>query len=120
AWLAALPVLAALASLFRGDASGYVIGVLGITCAMVMLRSRGVSLFVEQLAIPILLAGGGAFASALFRDLDLSLAAGSLALLALVLGTLLAQAWLRVLLGAVAASLTVFAAVTYVGERDMW
>ncbi|HJV61235.1 MAG TPA: GDYXXLXY domain-containing protein, partial [Albitalea sp.] len=61
------------------------------------------TLFVEQLAVPGLLVGGGALGFGLFRDLSPQAAAAVLALVALGVAALIARPWLRVLLGAAAA-----------------
>jgi hypothetical protein len=53
AWLAALPLLGVVGLLFgdllRGDAGPYAVGVLLLAGALVVLRTDGVPLFVEQL-----------------------------------------------------------------------
>jgi uncharacterized membrane-anchored protein len=115
AWLAGLPLLGAFWMLF-GDwlsrsAGLYVAGVLLLTAAIVTLRARGVPLFVEQLAIPALLVGGGTLGFGLFRDLNAPLAATVLCAVALGVGVGLVQPWLRVLLGAAAAALFALACV---------
>lgn len=109
AWFAAVPLLMAVGMLL-GDVvlsgmGSYVIGGLVLAAATVVMRAKGVPLFVEQLAVPALLVGGGTLAMGLYRDF--SRAGGSAALLVVVLGLslLLSKTWLRVLLGAVAAGL---------------
>ncbi len=109
AWLAAIPLLIVVGllvgDLLTGDIGPYVVGALVLAGAAVVLRSRAVPLFVEQLAVPALLVGGGSLGFGVFRDLPDPLAAALLALVALGLAWALPQAWLRVLLGAAAASL---------------
>jgi hypothetical protein len=109
AWFAAVPLLIAVGMLL-GDVvlSGvgpYVVGGLVLATATVVMRAKDVPLFVEQLAVPALLVGGGTLAMGLYRDFHR--AGGSAVLLVVVLGLslLLSKAWLRVLLGAVAAGL---------------
>ncbi|MBL8308160.1 MAG: GDYXXLXY domain-containing protein [Rubrivivax sp.] len=113
AWLAALPLLGVLGLLFgdllRGDAGPYLAGGLVLAAALVVLRSREVPLFVEQLAVPALLVGLLGLGVGLFRDF--SPRGGALAMCTLVLGSgaLLPKAWLRVPLGAAAAALLALA-----------
>ena len=104
AWLSAVPLMAAV-GLLLGDiisrsVGPYLVGLLMLAAAMVVLRARDVPVFVEQLAIPILLAGGGALGFGLFRDLSPQVAAVLLCALALGLAALLQRAWLCALLGA--------------------
>jgi len=121
AWLAALPLLGVvgllLGDIVRSGAGPYVVGLLVLAGAVVVLRSRDLPLFVEQLAVPMLLVGGGSLAFGLFRDLDQRGGALVLALLALALAAGLPRAWLRVPLGALAAVLTMFVLVP-VGRFD--
>lgn len=115
AWLAALPLLGVLGvmlgGLLREGAGFYVVGVIVLLGAMAVLRLREAPLFVEQLAVPALLVGGGALAYALYRDLPGAGASSGVAVLALAVGAALPRAWLRVLLGAAAALFTVLACV---------
>jgi len=111
AWFAALPLLGTI-SLLLGDlalrgAAPYLIGALLLAGAAVVLRARGVAIFVEQLAVPALLAGFGTLAFGLGRDLPTRGAAAALCALALGLAGLIPRAWLRALLGALAATLAV-------------
>jgi uncharacterized membrane-anchored protein len=113
AWLAALPLLGVV-GLLLGDwmlrgAGPYVLGTALLAGAVAVLRTRGLALFVEQLAVPGLLVGGGALASGLFRDLPDRPALVLLALLAIGLAWLVDRPWLRVLLGALAAPLLALA-----------
>ena len=113
AWLAALlGVLGVmLGGLLREGAGCYVVGVIALLGAMAVLRLREAPLFVEQLAVPALLVGGGALAYALYRDLPGAGASSGVAVLALAVGAALPHSWLRVLLGAAAALFTVLACV---------
>ncbi len=109
AWLAAIPVLIAV-GMVLGDTllhgiGAYIVGVMVLGAAVVVLRSQDLPLFVEQLAIPALLVGGGTLTMGVMSDFGQ--VGGSLLLLAVVLALAAAigQAWLRVLLGTLAASL---------------
>jgi uncharacterized membrane-anchored protein len=113
AWLAALPLLGVV-GLLLGDmisrgAGPYVVGALLLAGATVVLRSRELPLFIEQLAVPALLVGGGALGFGLFRDLSTAAGAAGLTVVALAVGVAVRGAWLRVLLGAAAAVLFVVA-----------
>ncbi len=109
AWFAAVPLLLAIGMLLgdmvRSGAGPYVIGCLVLGASIVVMRSQGLPLFVEQLAVPALLVGGGTLAMGVYRDFPTT--GGSALLLVVVLGLALAlpQNWLRVLLGALAAGL---------------
>ena len=89
AWLAAVPLLGVvgllLGDLISRGAGPYVVGMLVLAGACVTLRSSSLPLFLEQLAVPALLVGGGSLGFGLFRDLPETVAAGALALVALVL-----------------------------------
>ena len=109
AWLAAVPLLIVV-GLMVGEAalhgvSTYAIGGLVLAGAVAMLRARTLPLFVEQLAVPALMVGGGLLGFALFRDLpERGAAAAAAALIAAVVWAV-PKPWLRVLLGAGAAGL---------------
>ena len=113
AWLAAVPMLAVV-GLLLGDwlsrgAGYYVVGGLLLVAAVVVLRSRSLPLFAEQLALPALLVGGATFGAGLFTDLPDPGAAALMAVLCLGVAALVARPWLRVLLGAAAAALVALA-----------
>jgi len=115
AWLAALPLLGAV-GLFLGEwmrqgAAAYLVAAAVLGLAMAALRRCDLPLFLEQLAVPALLVGGGLLAYALTRDLPERAALALLALVAAGLGAGLPRPWLRVLLGAGAALLTALACV---------
>uniref|UniRef100_UPI0035595746 DUF4401 domain-containing protein n=1 Tax=Piscinibacter sp. TaxID=1903157 RepID=UPI0035595746 len=101
AWLAALPLLGVvgllLGDLISRSVGPYVVGALVLAGALVVLRSRELPLFVEQLAVPALLVGGGSLAFGLFRDLPAQAAAALLALVALGFAAAIPRPWLRVL-----------------------
>lgn len=118
AWLAAIPFIVII-GLLLGDfvtrgAGTYLIGVLLLAGAVVVLRSRELPVFVEQLAVPALLVGGGALAFGLGRDLGMQAACAVLCGVSLVVAVLVPSGWLRNLLGALAAAL---AAGTLLPER---
>jgi len=106
AWLAAIPLLGVFGllfgSMFQIGAGPYFCGVLLIAAAAVILRSRDLPVFVEQLAIPALVTGGASLAIGLFRDVPAQAAAALMCLVALVVAWAIPRAWLRVLLGAAA------------------
>jgi hypothetical protein len=97
-----------LGDLISRSAGPYLIGVLVLAAALVVLRAHSVPLFVEQLAVPALLVGGGALGFGLYRDLSAQGASALLALVGLALAVAIPKAWLRVPLGAAA---TVFIAL---------
>ena len=109
AWFAAVPLLIAvgmlLGDIVREGIGPYVVGALVLTAAVVVMRSKGVPLFVEQLAVPALLVAGGTLAMGLYRDFDSAGGAALMLVVVLALAPALPQNWLRVLLGAVAAGL---------------
>ncbi len=113
AWFAAIPLLAMISILFgellNKGAGTYIIGALVLVAAVTILRARDVSLFVEQLAVPALLIGGGTLSMGLFRDMTTPGAALILALLASAIAWMTPRQWLRVLLGAAACGLLVLA-----------
>jgi len=113
AWLAAVPLLGVVSLLLRDlllrGPGPYLCGLLVLAAAVVVLRSRELPVFLEQLAVPGLLVGGGSLAFGLSRDLSGQAAAGLLAVVALGVAAAIRQAWLRALLGAVAAALALAA-----------
>ena len=118
AWLAAIPLLVVV-GLLLGDvlvrgAGPYIVGALVLGAAIVVLRSREVPAFIEQLAVPTLLVGGGSLGFGLFRDLPTQAAAAAMAMIVVGVTLAIARPWLRVLLGATAA---VLMAVSFVPER---
>lgn len=112
AWFAAVPLLIMVA-LLLGDVlmkggGPYVVGAGVLALSVWLLRETKLPLFVEQLAVPGLLVGGGLLGYALFRDIDSRWAALPLLGLSLLVAALVDRGWLRVLLGALAAVLTGF------------
>jgi uncharacterized membrane-anchored protein len=115
AWLAAWPLLAVvyllLGDLIHKGAGPYLVGALILAGAVVILRSRDIPLFIEQLAIPAALVGGGTLAMGLFRDLPMQGAAVALTLVVSAVAWVTPRTWLRALLGALACGLIVTASV---------
>jgi uncharacterized membrane-anchored protein len=109
AWFAAVPLLMAvgmlLGDVLRAGVGPYVVGLLVLGAAVVVMRSKGLPLFVEQLAVPALLVGGGTLAMGLYRDFHSAGGAAIMLAVVLALAVVLHQIWLRVLLGTVAAGL---------------
>ncbi len=113
AWLAAVPLLAALFMLlgeavFRSPGA-YLIGVLGIGAAVKLLRNKALPLFVEQLAVPALLTGGLALAIGLMGDLPGDWGAAVMAVICVGIAMLIPHAWMRTLLGAAACAFAIVA-----------
>jgi uncharacterized membrane-anchored protein len=115
AWLSAVPLIGVvyllLGDMLTNSLGPYLAGVLMLAGAVVVLRSRAIPIFVEQLAVPALLVGGAALSFGLFRDASTPVAAACLAALALGLAIAIPQPWLRVLLGSAAALAVVVAMV---------
>jgi uncharacterized membrane-anchored protein len=113
AWLAALPLFAVIGMMFgellHHAVGAYVVGMLVLAGAVVALRNEGLPLFVEQLVTPTLIVGAGLLGFGLFRDMPMAPAAVVLAVVALAIAIAVPRAWLRVVLGAAAATLLVFA-----------
>ena len=110
AWLAAMPLLGVVAMVLgpalQGVAGTLVAGLALVSGAVVVLRARGVGLFVEQLAWPMLLVGLGSLGMSLTREgmgWGPSAVSVSMGLVCLVVALLLPVRWQRVLLGAGAA-----------------
>jgi uncharacterized membrane-anchored protein len=106
AWLAAVPLLIGI-YLLLGPAltqggGAYLVGGLLLVAASIILRSNSAALFVEQLALPLLLSGALTLCLGLYRDLHESLASALLLIGCLGLALAIDKAWLRVLLGAAA------------------
>lgn len=115
AWLAAVPLLIVVGFLlgdaFRHSGTAGGVGALLVAWAVLMLRSKSIPLFVEQLAIPGLMTGMGLIAWMLGDELRAQGAATVLCPLLLALSAALPQTWLRALLGAAAAAVGGFALV---------
>lgn len=109
AWIAAIPlmglVFALVGGLLDSGVGSYLVGAAVLAGALSLMRRPGLPLFVEQLALPVLMVGAGLLGFALFRDLPIRVAALLLLGLVLALATWLQRPWLRALLGAAAAAL---------------
>ncbi len=107
AWFAAVPLLAfiggLLGPLVRDGAGLWAVGAALIVVAVLLLRDRAVPLFVEQLAVPLLLVGLLCLGWRLHESLPDEPAWMVLAALCLGLAWPLPRPWLRALLGAAAA-----------------
>jgi uncharacterized membrane-anchored protein len=116
AWLAAIPMLGVVAlllgPLMDNGIGPYLAGLLVLGGSAVLLRGGTVPFFVEQLAVPGLLVGGGSLAFGFFRDLPEALASLLLAAIALGHALWVRPAWLRVLLGVLVAGLVGLALLT--------
>ncbi len=113
AWLAALPLLAVVGLLLgewvtEGPGT-YFVGALLLAGALVTLRSQPLPVFVEQIALPALLVGGGAVVAGFFRDTSHDTAAALSCGFVMAVALATPRSWLRVLLGALAAVLFVLA-----------
>jgi len=106
AWLAAVPLLIVIGIAFGPmlqHGGAYVAGVALLAAAVVILRSASLPLFVEQLAVPLLLAGEASLGFALFHDLPEPMAPLLLVALALAISAVVRPHWLKACLGATAA-----------------
>jgi uncharacterized membrane-anchored protein len=120
AWLAAIPLLTMVALLlgdaFRHSGTAGMVGALLVACSVVMLRSKAIPLFLEQLAIPVLMTGVGLIAWMVVEGLDdIRGAAAVLCLLLLVVSACLPQTWLRALHGCASAALGGFVLTSHDG-----
>ncbi len=117
AWLAAMPLLGVVGMLLgpvlMNGGGLYAVGLLTLAGAVVVLRSRDLPLFVEQLAVPALLVGCGTLGGALFRDLHTAGGAVVTGGLVLALAAVLRRPWLGAIGGAAAALLFVLGHVAF-------
>jgi len=109
AWLCAIPVMGVVLLLSFGvfeRSSGLLVGIPLMAGSVMLLRQRSRSLFLEQLAMPGLLAGAALFAyQAESWTGSLSVGLGLLVPVACAVAVLVGQVWVRVLAGvAIAAS----------------
>ena len=120
AWLAAIPLFAVVGLLFSGllksGAGAYVLGAAVIGGAVVALRRARLPLFVEQMVTPTLIVGAGLLAWGAYRDAPPAAASVVLALVALAVAFAIPRPWLRVVLGAAAATLLVLAWLPWRGS----
>lgn len=103
AWLAVIPLCGLLVlmfgSLLSSGAGPYFLGPVMLAGAVMVLRSDQASIFVEQLAVPLLLLGGGTLAYGLYRDLEVMSASLIMAGVVLVTTVAVRRRWIQVLLG---------------------
>ncbi|HAT33299.1 MAG TPA: hypothetical protein DCW29_21370 [Janthinobacterium sp.] len=108
-WLVALPLIAALflgfGYLFERGPAPYFVAIPMLLAAVAILRAKICTVYVEQFAFPLLLAGGVLLGWGLFHDVAIRGVALLLALIACAVAWVLPQVWLRRLLGAAAAAL---------------
>ena len=113
AWLAVIPLFIVIAliggeDVLRGPAS-YVVGALLLVAAIAILRRDTIALFVEQIAVPMLIVGAITFAIGFFRDLPTGFAAAILVVVGILIAWAIPRPWMRVLLGSAAACLAIIA-----------
>ena len=107
AWLAAVPLMLAIGLLFGETlvhgAACYFVAAFALIAAKFILHAQPDQDFIEQLGVPVLLAGLGLLAFGLHRDAsDARIANALLALLVPGIGWFVRQHWLRMVLGALA------------------
>ncbi|OWQ83127.1 hypothetical protein CDN99_26930 [Roseateles aquatilis] len=126
AWLAVPPFLVMFFMLFGSawekGAMAYIQGGALVALAVVLLRSRGIPLFLEQVAVPLLLTGLTSVAFGLTRDLTAPQAEVAGLVIAVLLIALLTQSWLRLLLGVAAGCLVALVADEGLRQdgRSLW
>ena len=109
AWFAAIPLFLLIGMVLgqnvHSGAGPYLIGGLALAAAIAILRTRELPLFVEQLAVPVLIVGLALLTVGCFKDMGET--GGAWGMLAIVFGvaTMLRSGWLRILLGCAAAGL---------------
>lgn len=109
AWFAAIPLFLLLGTMLGNTiysgAGPYLVGGFALAAAIAILRSSDLPLFVEQLAVPVLLVGLALLAVGCFDDMGATVGAWGMLAITLGVATMLRPAWLRVLLGCGAAGL---------------
>ncbi|MDQ1818161.1 GDYXXLXY domain-containing protein [Massilia sp. CCM 9210] len=123
AWLAAIPLMGIIFLLCgdilaRNTGALYPLSLILCGVAVAILRRASLPLFIEQLAIPALLAGAATMSAAFYIDMSIGNASASVALLAIALAVLIPRNWLRVLLGAISCAFIMAAIVTLAASRD--
>ncbi len=111
AWVTTVPLVALVVlvfgeSVFNGGLGALVLGLSLLGAAVWVLRIRGLHLFLEQLAVPVLISGLVLMGIAFFNLMPSSLACLALAATVLIVAALIDVEWLRVLLGMSAAGLS--------------
>ncbi|NRR34311.1 GDYXXLXY domain-containing protein [Oxalobacteraceae bacterium] len=127
AWIAAIPIMCFVAFTFylntNSSTPGYVIGPLLLLASVILFRGTSKSIFVEQLALPLMLVGMGCLAFSLANGVKLRATFMILALLAGMLAVLIPKNWLRILLGMFSAAMvlaTHFSANRYDGGLTLF
>jgi hypothetical protein len=133
AWLAALPLLGVVVlflyqtvgSALEDGPALYIAGAVLLAAAIRMLRTHGIGLFWEQLALPVLSVGLSCIGWVVFRDMEHHLAPLAIGLLTLGIAWFIPAHWLRCLLavGTTAALLVSFNAAPeahYWSSRYQW
>jgi len=98
-----------LGDVVRHGIGPYGVGVLVLVAAVVVLRAKDVPLFIEQLAVPALLVGGGTLAMGVYRDFHNANGHAIMLIVVLALALVISKSWLRVLAGAMASALLALA-----------
>lgn len=111
AWLAAVPLMLVLFlvfdSLLTKGAGPFIIGGIILGATIAALRAPALPLFLEQLALPALLVGGGMLGVGFANSMREREAIGILVVVACVAAALIPRNWLRTLLGAAACGMTI-------------
>ena len=124
AWLAAIPLLLVLGMvgggfLVEGDAP-LIVGPIILAASIVLLRWPQVPPFLEQCALPVMLAGAGLLGFGLAEAAGHRVAAAVLAVTAIIVAWLVPRNWLRTLLGAAACALTLAALSSWKMAGNAW
>ncbi|MGJ7524627.1 GDYXXLXY domain-containing protein [Variovorax sp. GB1P17] len=126
AWLAVLPLLGAVAltfgsALLKQGPALYIFGLILLAASVLILRQRGLALFVEQLCLPAMVLGLCCLGWALFRDNTVFAAALGMCAVSLVLAWLTPLHWLRALLGLMLGVFLIVAAMAWPnGNKAFW
>ncbi|ATQ74172.1 hypothetical protein CR152_06390 [Massilia violaceinigra] len=123
AWLAAIPLMGIIFLLCgdyltRDTRALYPLSIIMCGVAVAILRRASLPLFIEQLAIPALLAGAATMSAAFYIDMSIGNGSAGVALLAIALAALIPRNWLRVLLGAISCAFIMAAIVILAASRD--
>lgn len=120
AWLAAIPLLIVagwmLGHVITNGPGPYIVGALVLIGAVVVMRTKDLPLFAEQLTVPALMVACGTLAMGVFRDFHGAAGYSIMLCVAVALAWAIPKNWLRVLLGAAAGCLLGAALLT----RSNW
>jgi uncharacterized membrane-anchored protein len=124
-WFSAIPllgvVLLTLPSALKDWAGGLIVGGLLLAGSVTVLRSKRANLFVEQLGVPCLIAGGVLVGLGTYDLTRMpSLTTALQIVVACTVARLVPRAWLRTLLGAAIAGLAAFSVQELVDEHFMF